>query len=58
MQQYTVYLYMQTSLQVSGDIFIHHQKLISLHLQYLALLGALLQQVVSVTLTTGRSNGK
>ena len=36
MQQYTVYLYLQTALHVSGGISTHHQQLISLYLQYLA----------------------
>jgi len=44
MQQCTVYLYLQTALHVSGGISTHHQELI-------------LQPVVSVTLTTGSSNG-
>jgi hypothetical protein len=38
MQQYTVYLYLRTALHVSGGIPTHHQELISLYLQYLALL--------------------
>jgi len=37
MQQYTVYLYLQTALPVSGGVSTHHQELISLYLQYLAL---------------------
>jgi len=57
MQQYTVYLYLQTALHVSGRISTHHDGLISLDLQYLALLRPLLLPVVSVTLTTGSSNG-
>ena len=36
MQQYIVYLYLQTALHVSGGISTHHQELISLYLQYLA----------------------
>ena len=58
MQQYTVYVYLQTVLRVSGGISTHHQGLISLYLQYLALLRPLLQPVVSVTGwdTTGSSN--
>jgi len=56
MQQYTVYLYLQTALHVSGGISTHHQELISLHLQYLALMRLLLLPVVNVTLTTGSSN--
>ena len=38
MQQYTVYLYLQTAVHVLGGISTHHQ-LISLYLQYLALFG-------------------
>jgi hypothetical protein len=49
MQQYTVYLYLQTALHVSGDISTHHQELTSLYLQYLALLRPLLLPVVDVT---------
>jgi len=49
MQQYTVYLYLQTALLVSGGISTHHQELISLYLQYLALLRPLLLPVMNVT---------
>ena len=38
MQKYTVHLYPQTALHVSGGISNHHQQLISLYLQYLALM--------------------
>jgi len=31
---YTLYLYLQTALHVSGSITTHHQELISLYLQY------------------------
>jgi len=57
MQQYTVYLNLQTAVHVSVGISTHHQELISLYLQYLALLRPLLLPVASVTLTTGSSNG-
>jgi len=57
MQQYTVYLYLQTALHVSGGISILYQELISLYLQYLALLRPLLLSVVSVTITTDSING-
>ena len=61
MQQYTVYLYLQTALHVTGGISTHHQELISLYLQYLALMRLLLLPVVNVshpvTFTTGSSNG-
>ena len=49
MQHYTVHLYLQTALHVSGGISTHHQDLISLYLQYLALLRPLLLPVVNVT---------
>ena len=48
MQQYTVYLYLQIALHVSGGISTHHQELISLFLQYLALLRPLLLPVANV----------
>jgi hypothetical protein len=48
MQQYTVYLYLQTALHVSGGISTHHQKLISRYLQHLALSIPLLLPVVNV----------
>jgi len=49
MRQYTVYLYLQTTLHVSGGISTHHQVLISLYLQNLALLRPLLLPVINVT---------
>ena len=48
MQQYTIYLYLQTALHVSDGISTHHQELILLYLQYLALLRPLLLPVVNV----------
>jgi len=41
---------------VSGGIFTHHQVIISLYLQYLALLRPLLIPVVNVSFMTGSSN--
>jgi hypothetical protein len=35
MQRYTVYLYLETALHVSGDISTHHQERIQLYLQHL-----------------------
>jgi hypothetical protein len=35
MQSYTVYLYLETALHVSGDTSTHHQERIQLHLQHL-----------------------
>ena len=49
MQKYTVYLYLQTAVHVSGGISTHHQEFISLYLQHLALLRPLLLPLVSVT---------
>ena len=48
-QQYTVYLYLQTAVHVSGVISTHHQELVSLYLQYLELMRPLLLPVVNVT---------
>jgi hypothetical protein len=35
MQRYTVYLYLETALHVSGDISTHHEERIQLYLQHL-----------------------
>jgi hypothetical protein len=35
MQRYTVYLYLETDLHVSGSTSTHHQERIQLYLQYL-----------------------
>jgi len=48
MKQYTLYLYLQTALHVSGGISAHHQEIISVYLQCLVLLRPLLLPVVSV----------
>jgi hypothetical protein len=42
MQRYTVYLYLETFLHVSGSTFTHHQKGIQLHLQHLVFVTPLL----------------
>jgi hypothetical protein len=42
MQRYTVYLYLETALHVSGCISIHHQERIQLYLQHLVLVTPLL----------------
>jgi hypothetical protein len=42
MQRYTVYLYLETALHVSGGISTHHQESIQLYLQHLVLLTPLL----------------
>jgi hypothetical protein len=42
MQRYTVYLYLETALHVSGGISTHHQERIQLYLQHLVLVTPLL----------------
>jgi hypothetical protein len=42
MQRYTVYLYLETALHVSGGISTHHQERIQLHLQHLVFVTPLL----------------
>jgi hypothetical protein len=42
MQRYTVYLYLETALHVSGVIFTHHQERIQLYLQHLVFVTPLL----------------
>jgi hypothetical protein len=42
MQSYTVYLYLETTLHVSGGTFTHHQERIQLHLQHLVFVTPLL----------------
>jgi hypothetical protein len=42
MQRYTVYLYLETALHVSGDTFTHHQERIHLYLQHLVFVTPLL----------------
>jgi hypothetical protein len=42
MQRYTIYLYLETSLHVSGGIFTHHQERIHLYLQHLVFVTPLL----------------
>jgi hypothetical protein len=42
MQRYTVYLYLETTLHVSGGISTHHQERIQLYLQHLVFVTALL----------------
>ena len=48
MQQNTVYLNLSTDQNISGGISTHHQELISLYLQYLALMRPLLPPIVNV----------
>jgi hypothetical protein len=42
MQRYTVYLYLETALHVSGGTFTHHQERIQLYLHYLVFVTTLL----------------
>jgi hypothetical protein len=42
MQRYTVYLYLETALHVSGGTFTHHQELIQLYVQHLVFVTPLL----------------
>jgi hypothetical protein len=42
MQRYTVYLYLETDLHVSGGISTHHQERIQLYLQHLLFVTPLL----------------
>jgi hypothetical protein len=42
MQHYTVYLYLETALHVSGGISTHHQERIQLYLQHLVFVTPLL----------------
>jgi hypothetical protein len=42
MQRYTVYLYMETALHVSGGTCTHHQERIQLYLQHLVFVTPLL----------------
>jgi hypothetical protein len=42
MQRYAVYLYLETTLHVSGGIFTHHQERIHQYLQHLVFVAPLL----------------
>jgi hypothetical protein len=42
MQRYTVYLYLEIALHVSGGTFTHHQERIQLYLQHLVFVTPLL----------------
>src|SRR5215470_16572238 len=42
MQRYTIYLYLETALHVSGGTSTHHQERIQLHLQHLVFVTPLL----------------
>jgi hypothetical protein len=42
MQRYTVYLYLETAIHVSGGTFTHHQERMQLYLQHLVFFTPLL----------------
>jgi hypothetical protein len=48
MQRYTVYLYLETALHISGGTFTHHQERIQLHLQQLVFVTPLLLPAANV----------
>jgi hypothetical protein len=48
MQRYTVYLYMETALHVSGGTSAHHQERIQLYLQHLVFVTPLLRSAAIV----------
>jgi len=48
MQRYTVYLYLETALHVSGGTTTHHQELIQLYLQHLVFVTPLLLSAARV----------
>ena len=54
MQLYTVYLYLETALHVSGGTSTHHQERIQLYLQHLVLVTPLL---LPAAVAAGSSNG-
>jgi hypothetical protein len=47
MQRYTVYLYLETALHISGGISTHHQERIQLYLQHLVFVTQLLLSALS-----------
>jgi len=63
MQRYTVYLYLETALHVSGGTSTHHQKHIQLYLQHLVfvtpllLSAAIVEEQSSSTIVADSSNG-
>ena len=46
MQRYTVYLYLETALHVSGGISTHHHEHTQLYLQHLVLVNPLLPEAI------------
>jgi hypothetical protein len=58
MQRYTVYLYPETALNISGDTSTHHQESIQLYLQHLVFVTPLLLSAAIVaTIAADSSNG-
>jgi hypothetical protein len=53
-QHYTVYLYLETALRVSGGTSTHHQERIQLYLQHLVFVTRLL---LPAAIAAGSSNG-
>ena len=59
MQLYTVYLYLETALHVSGSICTHHQERIQLYLHHLVLVTLLLLPVaITEALELFHDNGR
>jgi hypothetical protein len=62
MQRYTVYLYLETALHVSGGISTHHQECIQLYLQHvvfvtpLLLFDAIVEELEQVRVCCGWRN--
>jgi hypothetical protein len=54
-QRYTVYLYLETALHVSGSISTHHQERIQLYRQHLVFVTPLLLSAAIVEVGTGLS---
>jgi hypothetical protein len=59
MQLYTIYLYLETALNVSGSTTTHHQECIQLYLQHPVFVTPLLlpAAIVEVGIAAGSSNG-
>jgi hypothetical protein len=56
MQRYTLYLYLETALHVSGGTFTHHQERIQLELQHLVFVAPLLLSAAIVEELEPESN--
>ena len=57
MQRYTVYLYLENALHVSGGTSTHHQERKQLYLQHLVFVTQLLLSAAIVQQLEGSSNG-